>query len=195
MAPEVLHRVCYGSNFAADPAKVKLAATLIIKPAILHEYCRHQVEMADYPGIIPEKGHTVRGTYVTGLTDGNIRNLDRFEGSEYDRREVSVALLKLDSEHNLVEKDEVQTETYVFTGGADRLKKEEWDYAVFRKKKMHRWADKSEEYAEVDEAADGHDPTGGRGIHSDTFSELEEGDAEDEGLDEDEAKEVLQSAV
>jgi hypothetical protein len=148
MAPEVLHRVCYGlSNIRLDPVKAKLAASLSINHAILHEYCRHQVAMADYPGIVPEKGHTVRGTYVTGLTDGDIYRLDTFEGSEYRRSKVTVALLIPDSQNNLVEKDEVQTETYVFTAGTDRLKKEEWDYDVFRKEKMHRWYDRSEEYA------------------------------------------------
>jgi hypothetical protein len=134
MAREVLYRVCYGSSdISDDPFKAKLAASLCIKPAILHDYCRHKVRMADYPGIIPENSHTVRGTYVTGLTDGDIQRLDWFEGSEYHRRKVTVALLKPDTEHNLVEEGEVQTETYVFTAGAHRLEK-------------HRWADHSEEY-------------------------------------------------
>lgn len=148
MAPEVLYRVIYGhTDVSIDPLKAKLAASLSIKPAILHDYCRHQVERADYPGIVPDKGHTVRGTYVTGLTDRDIYRLDRFEGEEYDRHKVTVALLKHDNQKNLVEKDEVKTETYVFTAGIHRLKEEEWSYETFRKEKMHRWSDKSEEYA------------------------------------------------
>lgn len=87
----------------------------------------------------------MRGTYVTGLTEHDIQRLDWFEGSEYSRREVNVVLLKVDGQHNLVERDEVQTETYVFTAGRHRLEIEEWDYEVFRKEKMHRWADLSEE--------------------------------------------------
>ena len=84
---------------------------------------------------------------MTGLTKEDIRRLDSFEGSEYRRQKVNVALLKPDGQHNLVEKGEVQAETYVFIAGDGRLKKEEWDYEVFRKEKMWRWADHSEEYA------------------------------------------------
>lgn len=147
MAPEVLYRVIYGfTKLSNDPVKSKLAASLTIKPAILHDYCRHQVEYADYPGIVPDKGHTVRGTYVTGLTDGDIWRLDCFEGSEYVRQHVTVAVLEPDSQNNLVETREVKAETYVFTAGIDRLKLEEWDYETFRKEKMHRWYDQSEEY-------------------------------------------------
>ena len=101
---------------------------------------------ADYPGIVPDKGHTVRGTYVTGLTDGDIWRLDSFEGSEYGRQQVRVAVLEPNSQDNLVENFEVETETYVFTAGIDRLKLEEWDYDTFRNEKMHRWSDHSKEY-------------------------------------------------
>lgn len=147
MAREILYRVCYGSsNVSHDPFKAKFAASLSIKNAILHDYCRHKVDRADYPGIIPEKGRTVRGTYVTGLTEHDIQLLDWFEGSEYTRQQVAVSLLEADAENNLVEGSEVQTETYVFTAGRDQLETAEWDYEVFRREKIHRWADLSGEY-------------------------------------------------
>jgi hypothetical protein len=148
MVPEILYRVCYGTHdLSIDKHKAKLAASLSIKPAILHDYCRHRVERADYPGIVAEKGHTVRGTYVTGLTEHDIVNLDMFEGSEYRKRKVKVVLLKPGSHNDLVETGgEVQTETYVFTGGYHRLEKEEWDFEEFRKEKLHRWVDQSVEY-------------------------------------------------
>jgi hypothetical protein len=47
----------------------------------------------------------------------------------------------------LMETETVETETYVYIAGDHRLKKEEWDFETFRKEKMHRWADQSEEYA------------------------------------------------
>jgi len=191
MAPEVLYRVCYGTHkFSADNKfKADLAAALKIKPAILHNYCRHKVQQADYPGIIAENGHTVRGTYVTGLTEHDIMMLDMFEGSEYRRREVKVMLLKLNEKRELVESEGVETETYVFTAGRHRLEDEEWDYDEFRKEKLHRWVDQSVEYEEVDElAANGHDPTGGRGFQSATPAYLNE-------FSGDEDEEVLQSTV
>lgn len=147
MAREILYRVCYGSQKLAEGSfQASLAAALTIKPAILHDYCRHKVKRADYPGIVMEKGHTVRGTYVTGLTDHDIMMLDGFEGSEYHRRKVKVVVLKPNDKKKLVENEEVQAETYVFTAGRNRLEDEEWDYDEFRREKMHRWVDLSIEY-------------------------------------------------
>ena len=148
MAREVLYRVCYGTHqFTADDKfKADLAASLSIKPAILHDYCRHKVQQADYPGIIATPGRTVRGTYVTGLTEHDIMMLDMFEGSEYRRRKIKVMLLKPNNSKELVETEKVETETYVFTAGRHHLEDEEWDYDEFRKEKLHRWVDQSVEY-------------------------------------------------
>ena len=151
MAPEILHRVCYGRNqVGRDPAATKLAAGLSIRPAILHGYCRHRVKLCDYPGIIAEHGHTVRGTYVVGLTDGDIFRLDQFEGDEYERRKVKVEVLH-DGNHGSSEGKgdegrDMDAETYVYTAGDNNLEKREWDYDEFRKQKLHRWADESYEY-------------------------------------------------
>ncbi len=142
MVREILHRVCYGSSSVGnDPVKCYLASQLTIQPAILHDYCRHRVRGCDYPAILPEKGHTVRGTYVTGLTDGDIYRLDCFEGDEYDRVKVKVELVGEE-----VGKNQADAETYVFSAGEQYLEKKEWDYEEFRREKMHRWTDESDEY-------------------------------------------------
>lgn len=141
MAPEVLFRVCCGTSKVTKEE----AARLTIKPAILHDYCRHRVKLCDYPGIIPQVNHTVRGTYVTGLTAPDIRRLDAFEGSQYLRKKVEVALLQKAGDKE-VECDTKETETYVFVAGDDYLEKTEWDFDEFRREKMHRWADHSDEY-------------------------------------------------
>ncbi|KAE9364124.1 hypothetical protein N431DRAFT_431086 [Stipitochalara longipes BDJ] len=171
MAPEVLHRVCYGPGAVKkDPAKAYLASQLSIQPAILHDHCRRRVQYCDYPGVIPEAGHTVRGTYVTGLTDGDIFRLDAFEGSEYERVKVKVELVEHAGKF-------VEASTYLFTAGEEYLEKTEWSYEEFRRDKMHRWADNSYEYQEVDEAVKG-DPTGGRSVkaemNGETKTETEE---------------------
>jgi hypothetical protein len=140
MAPEVLHRVCYGPGAVSkDPAKAYLASQLSIQPAILHDHSRRRVQYCDYPGVIPEPGHTVRGTYVTGLTDGDIFRLDTFEGSEYERIKVKVELVEQAGKF-------VEASTYIFTAGEQYLEKKEWSYEEFRRDKMHRWADDSYEY-------------------------------------------------
>ncbi|KAH0545270.1 hypothetical protein FGG08_000569 [Glutinoglossum americanum] len=164
MAPKVLHRVCYG-NPNPQPWQSQL---LTIKPAILHGFCRHQVQGCDYPAIIPQTNSTVRGTFVTGLTEGDIHRLDIFEGSDYTRKKVKVRVLAKvgdDSGKGSVEGDEVETETYVWTSGEDELEPGEWDFGEFVREKMAWWAGSNEEYREVDEAMQSlsADPTSGRG--------------------------------
>jgi hypothetical protein len=144
MAREVLNRVCFGTSKVHEhPTLAARAAKLLIKPAVLHDYCRHRVQWADYPGMIYEKDHSVRGTYVTGLTDGDISRLDQFEGSEYAREKVKVMIVE---DNDTAQGDVVDTETYVFTGGDWRLEKREWDFEEFRQEKLQNWADHSVEY-------------------------------------------------
>ncbi|KAL1970793.1 hypothetical protein VTN77DRAFT_2627 [Rasamsonia byssochlamydoides] len=110
MAPQILHRVIHGHSNPEPWQK----ALLTVKPAILHGYRRHRVRGADYPGIIPvtaktssdgstqgttpegssNMDHSVLGTLVTGLTDGDIYRLDCFEGSDYEKRKVKVRVLR-----------------------------------------------------------------------------------------------------
>jgi hypothetical protein len=152
MARAVLYRVIYGtSKVSNDPTTGVLAARaakLTIEPAILYDYCRHRVCDADYPGIIPQEGESVRGTYVTGLTHADMYRLDIFEGSEYRRGEVRVALLRDGKDSASPDAANVDTQTYIYTAGDDRLELGEWDFDDFVKNKMAgRWtSDSSEEY-------------------------------------------------
>lgn len=142
MAKEVLYRVCFGtSQVDQNPTLTALASLLTITPAILHNHSRRRVRNADYPGVIPQEGHTVRGTYVTGLTDLAIARLDAFEGDQYDMKSVKVTLLEGSRKG-----EEEDAETYIFTQGTQYLEEVEWDYEDFRRTKMWRWADHSEEY-------------------------------------------------
>ncbi|KAA8573963.1 hypothetical protein EYC84_005505 [Monilinia fructicola] len=192
MAPEVLHRVIYGSSRHLP------SASLTITPALLPDYCRHRVRSVDYPGIIFEPGHTVRGTYVTGLTPQNMQCLDWFEGSQYERKVVTVKILAPKDEElvhgsssimaEAVETGvEKQAQTYVFID-LNFLEKGEWDFELFRAEKLKNWADESEEYAEVDanavqsteseigifEFLGQRDTTGGRGVKTTMTRELKE---------------------
>ncbi|ORY71283.1 AIG2-like family-domain-containing protein [Pseudomassariella vexata] len=138
MAPEVFFTVCYRSS----TTDVKTLKSLHeFKPAILHGYCRRRVKDADYPGIVKEDNHQVRGMYVNGLTDANMFHLDAFEGSEYERVTVKVRLLEKvgdDKEEGNVEGDEVDCSVYVFVC-PNELEDREWDFEEFRTQKMKRW--------------------------------------------------------
>jgi gamma-glutamylcyclotransferase (GGCT)/AIG2-like uncharacterized protein YtfP len=90
MAKEVLFNVIFGTSTVSRYNIQTVTQT----PAILHDHKRSRVKYCDYPGVIPQEGHSVRGTYVTGLTDGDIYRLDMFEGSQYELQTVRVRLLE-----------------------------------------------------------------------------------------------------
>jgi len=160
MAPPVLHRVIWGAT-AAPPTPAH-ASQLHVRPAVLHGHRRHRVKHADYPAVIPAKttksgASCVRGTLVTGLTDGDMWRLDTFEGAEYQRRKVRVRVLLQEeaggagrvetevlprrrSRGNTNEGgEEIEAETYIWVAGAHRLRPEEWDFEEFVRDKMTRW--------------------------------------------------------
>ncbi len=113
MVPDVFYSVCYRSKDVPEA----IAKLHTFHPAILRGYCRRRVKFADYPGIIEDKAHNVFGTFATGLTKANIAKLDYFEGSQYERRTVTVKLLEesgdVDGEAN-VEEAERKAEAYVY---------------------------------------------------------------------------------
>ncbi|EME81638.1 uncharacterized protein MYCFIDRAFT_122853, partial [Pseudocercospora fijiensis CIRAD86] len=131
MAPQVLHRVCHGSH----PTSLPPTFNLTTLPALLYAHRRHRVKGADYPAILPSSNpqDSVLGTYVSGLTDGDLWRLDIFEGREYERRGVRCQVI---SEHGNEEKD---CETYIWISPREELEEEEWDFEEFKKEKMRFW--------------------------------------------------------
>ena len=173
MAPQVLHRVIYGT---ATPIALQ-KSPLNTRPAVLKGYTRHKVRDCDYPAIIishppstrSEESCSVRGTLVTGLSAADVYRLDIFEGDEYERRKVNVELVVSDVGDGSagLGADEIETDTYVWIDGNERLEDEEWDFETFVREKLGRWVG-NKEYVEVDEAVrgmeSGVDPTGGRAM-------------------------------
>ncbi|KAL8686555.1 MAG: hypothetical protein Q9218_007025 [Villophora microphyllina] len=177
MEPLVLYRVIYGTPSPTSFQK----SLLTIRPATLHDHRRHRVRFCDYPAIIPTDVSTntsVRGTYVRGLTDGDIFRLDTFEGWEYERRKVNIRILEKEGDEvtgeGNVEGEEVEVETYVWIAGEKHLEEGEWDFGEFRREKLGSWVDAREEYDDIDRAveAQGKDPTGGRGANGSITEEL-----------------------
>ena len=138
MSPKILYRVIYGT---VDPEPWQCEG-LRVRPAILRGYCRHQVLHADYPGITADEGKFVKGTYVAGLNSGDMHRLDIFEGCQYDRRMVKVALL----DESGKEVEEAECFAYVFDDEEGMLK-DEWSFEEFVRDKMHRWTGEPSEYS------------------------------------------------
>lgn len=141
MVPQILYRVCYGTSY---PTSFQ-ASLLTISPAILPAYTRHRVRYSDYPAIVPSSpDSTVRGTYVRGLTDGDLWRLDTFEGPQYARRKVTVRLLSEAAEDSGDDQgteggEEFEAETYVWIEKKEGLEEGEWDFADFTKNKLGMW--------------------------------------------------------
>lgn len=198
MAPPVLHRVIYGTT---SPEAWQKSLTTV-RPALLQGYQRHKVKYADYPAILPATGSvalgaappSVRGSLVTGLTDGDMWRLDIFEGSQYTRQKVRVKILKHTALDAAIDEDklddvveaELDAETYVWSVDPEDLESEEWDFEEFRREKMWAWVGEAraeagagavdEGFEDVDRAVreeQEKDPTGGRGVGGRITRELE----------------------
>ncbi len=164
MVPEIFFRVTHQTNHPPT----EITKNYRFTPALLPGYSRRRVQYADYPGILPCANSSVLGGIVTGLTDRDVKFLDRFEGEGvlYKREEVTVNVLgpevikgdggtdddRLREERLKImtgEGEERCVETYVFLDTKD-LEGGEWSYEEFRKSKMSSWVfQKDEEYAEA----------------------------------------------
>ncbi|KAL9110761.1 MAG: hypothetical protein Q9227_004753 [Pyrenula ochraceoflavens] len=201
MVPAVMYRVIYHE----PKPSAEIRARTTFRPAMLHGYRRRHVRYADYPGLTKDEenpANAVRGSYVTGLTDNDIRYLDYFEGSQYRRDKVKVRLLQgvglTDSADTsgAQEAEEVEAEVYVFVAGEDCLEPGEWDFEEFKREKSRYWS--GEEYIEEEdegfqgpvnsgyvenlraqEAKEAADPMGGRGPNGHIGKELEAEHAKD----------------
>lgn len=86
-------------------------------PAVLENVRRLRVKNEVYPSLVSCEGGEVSGVLYCGLSEQDIAALDRFEGPEYDRRNVQVEIGGAPME----------AETY-FTSekGLDLLEETEW---------------------------------------------------------------------
>lgn len=91
--------------------------------ATLDGYRRHPVIGAEYPGMVARAGHQVRGVLYLDLPAAAWQRLDRFEGEEYERRVVEVAL---------ADGTVARAWTYIFRAElAARLGEGDWDFKRF----------------------------------------------------------------
>ncbi|KAK1688025.1 AIG2-like family protein [Colletotrichum godetiae] len=165
MEPKVFFTVVQGNG--NPPQAIKDLYTFT--PALLHDHTRHRVQSADYPGMIPEAGGSVLGIYATGLTDANVLKLDFFEGSEYEKKMVTVKVRGGggDAGAGAEQKEEDKEAMAYIYKRPENLERVEWSFEEFRKDKMHVWTRESyvfegcDDYAEFEkvekEDANGHE--------------------------------------
>ncbi|KAI9207013.1 Butirosin biosynthesis, BtrG-like protein [Polychytrium aggregatum] len=95
-------------------------------PAQLMDFRRHRIIGAQYPGIIPAKGHSVRGRLTYVGNHEHVKVLDFFEGADYERTTVAVVILDGPNTGTQVEAD-----VYVWIGGLECIGPGDWDADKF----------------------------------------------------------------
>jgi gamma-glutamylcyclotransferase (GGCT)/AIG2-like uncharacterized protein YtfP len=98
-----------------------------------NNYRRHPVRSHVFPGLIrtdddagdfANHGHEITGILYRGLTSMEMKRLDYFESSEYEKKPCSV-VTEPDNEV-------VQALTYIWTNPRSELVEHEWSYEYFR---------------------------------------------------------------
>ena len=95
-----------------------------------------------------QEGASVLGSLVSGLTDGDVRRLDQFEGSQYEKCQVRVCMLRsiasssqeerlkdtLNAQTHVAEEgEEIEATAYVWISGREWLEDAEWDFETFKR--------------------------------------------------------------
>lgn len=201
MVPQILYRVCYGT----ENPQPEIISHLRLTPALLRNYSRRKVRNADFPGIIAQPNHTVLGTLISGLSNADMRWLDHFEGDMYKRVRIKVEALDdevFDGHGNIKEEEMekvktskegernmVTAETYVWDLGKDSLESEEWFFADFRREKMKNWVDGPENDGSVDHYEESGAGMGSQGSGKVGTTETKNGFEIEGGVIEDEEQE------
>jgi gamma-glutamylcyclotransferase (GGCT)/AIG2-like uncharacterized protein YtfP len=86
------HCFTYGSLMWADIMARVCGHAFASEPASLAGHRRHPVRGEDYPGLRPAPGGLVPGRLYLDVTEAAWARLDAFEGEQYERAGVTVAL-------------------------------------------------------------------------------------------------------
>ena len=85
----------YGTLCADEIVDALLGRSVEWSPAFLWGYRMGRVRSQAYPGIVPGRGEDrVEGRAYAALTHDDWRILDAYEGDEYERRSVTVDVVR-----------------------------------------------------------------------------------------------------
>lgn len=124
-----LHCFAYGTLMCEDIMARISGIRSPFDAAVLHGYARHPVIDEPYPGIAPHEGRTVAGRLYRDLDAAAFERLDAFEGDQYTRATVRVAL---------DDGSWADAQTYVFRSALEHLLMPgEWDFEHFLHRERH----------------------------------------------------------
>jgi hypothetical protein len=121
MFPELFYKTCYGTKNPSEEFRKRHT----FQPASISGYQRLRVNGMEYPGITPTSNRTVSGTFITGLTAENLQKMDKYEGGQFDRKQVTITLLKRQGNGNTTNNGSKVGDVWVFKFPHE-LETEEW---------------------------------------------------------------------
>lgn len=125
------HCFTYGSLMWADIMARVCGREFASEPATLAGHSRHPVRGEDYPGLRPAADGVVPGRLYHDVDAAAWARLDAFEGDEYERVDVLVAL---------ADGRTVPAQVYRFKGDvAERLLPGAWDVDAFGREGRERF--------------------------------------------------------
>ena len=114
----------YGTLTQAEVFEILTGLSPQYENAILHNYSRSGIIGKVYPGIAPQDKAMVEGKFLRNIDPRSVEILDQFEGTQYQRTEVSV---KINGSHE-------PAMTYVWIPKLRHLlTKREWDVREFQR--------------------------------------------------------------
>lgn len=117
------HCFTYGTLMCVDIMSAVSGRAVSGEPATLAGFARRAVRGEDYPGIRPATDALVTGVLYRNLDATALARLDAFEGEQYQRQTVEVAL---------ADGSRVAADTYVIKAEhAALLSAEDWDFDAF----------------------------------------------------------------
>jgi gamma-glutamylcyclotransferase (GGCT)/AIG2-like uncharacterized protein YtfP len=136
-----------GSEFEQDGKHVFVYGSLMYLPvwgqvvrgvypclnAIARGYQRHAVPGETYPAMVPNPSAQVQGLVWLNVLPEDVKNLDAFEGPEYERREIEVVLN--------TSGETLKAETYIWLN-QDVLTDELWSVTRFEAEGMQAFLNK-----------------------------------------------------
>lgn len=114
----------YGTLMAPEVRRYVIGRDVSVSPGLLRDFVRFCVSGTHYPGITRHVDSQVHGLVLHGLTDVEMSYMDDFEGAQYVRESVVVALDCGTA---------AEADTYVFRHERlNELSRMPWDFEYFR---------------------------------------------------------------
>jgi gamma-glutamylcyclotransferase (GGCT)/AIG2-like uncharacterized protein YtfP len=119
---------CYGTLMLPRVMAAVVGRRLVAVPALLPGFCSRLLRGRDYPAIWPDPDQSVPGVLYVLHHRRDLGRLDRYEGREYQRRQLPVS----------GPNGPVRAWVYLPRGGRRRLSGQPWSALHFEQRTLRR---------------------------------------------------------